>query len=231
MHKSICSMLLALQVNNWNQERIENQVENEILTSLLSNLKEDEISLKQHSGFDSLRAISVTIILEAINGKVPSYSAEELTRLDMHYDYRKNVGQVLTGEWKIDFPHMLRYIVGSELSFQPRDMAYKSLTQGENSAIIDDKSLLNSISSYYNSAYYINRAENTLRNNITHHFKRMILSDNRLTSDFNYFMSQKSNFENWLIDIESNASWQKSMYDSQLRELRGLKKKIEFHIY
>ncbi|UCD60783.1 MAG: hypothetical protein JSV59_13070 [Flavobacteriaceae bacterium] len=218
-------ILLALQVNNWNEERKDNKTRTEILTSLIGDLEEDRVSLKNHAKYDSLRTIAANLILDTLKGKPIEYSAKELTNLDIHFYYRKNVGQVLTGDWKHDFSHMLNLLIANDLSFQPRDMTYKALIQGDNATLIKDRTLENSISQYYNHVYYLNRGEDTMRDELSVEFKRQLMSDSRLTNDFDFFRKHKIKYESWIINSEINASWQKYSYqqlvilNSNLQEL------------
>jgi len=223
----VVGILMALQINNWNNQKIDNNTKNEILNTLLKNLDEDKISLQNHANWDSLRAISANLMLDALNERPIQYSVEDLRKLDIHYFYRKNIGQIITGNWEVDFTHFLKHVLAVDLSFQPRDMTYKMLIQGNNGSLIENKNLINSISSYYNAVYYRNRGENTQRDNYTYVFKQYISSDSRLTDDFEFLKKRKINIENWVKEIEKDASWQKFSYIRLGKELIALQSKIK----
>ena len=221
----IC-ILLALQVNNWNTQKNQNKTKAEILNSLINNLEEDKISLIKHANYDALRSITANLILDTLKGKPIEYSAKKLSKLDIHYNFRKNIGQVLEGEWSQDFFHILVNLLGNDLSFQSGDMTYNALIQGDNTTLNNDIRLDNSISEYYNSVYYLNRGENTMRDELSLEFKRQLMSDSRLTNDFEFFTEHSVKFENWIILMEKNATYQKYSYQQLLVLHKELQDKI-----
>ena len=93
----VIGILIALQINNWNEQRKQKSIELELLSSLSSDLDANIDALKRVLVFDSLVVVSNKIIMAAINDPNSTYHDS----LDIHFGK-----SIRSGEFK---PQKLTY--------------------------------------------------------------------------------------------------------------------------
>ena len=116
-------ILLALQVNNWNQERTENKVAKNYLERIHRDVVLDTINFHKKLKSNSELRIDIKNVLTDLNNKVDSF--EEVTHICNVF------GQVL------------------DQIFTPNDNTYKSMVSTGNQNLITNIALLESIANLY----------------------------------------------------------------------------------
>jgi len=76
----VIGILIALQINNWNQNRIENQVEKRLLKELHENLEYNEQTLKSDIAEEYKSMHSVKQVLEILENRLPYHDS-----MDYHF--------------------------------------------------------------------------------------------------------------------------------------------------
>ena len=124
-------ILLALQVNNWNEEHKIELRKIEYMKSLVLDLKKDSIRLNECINFDSIKTVSLAKILVAFKNKTKfKASPREL------YNYTSVTKSLII-----------------------HNATYKSMTSENGIELLDNVKIENAISSYYSSAEHIIRFE------------------------------------------------------------------------
>jgi len=120
----VVGILIALQINNWNQSRLDQEKEKKYLKEISDNLKSDilkiEVVLDFNIGKDSL--INETIELLDIKNTTP-------------------IPQMLGPRLET---------LGTYEAFHPNDLGFKNLISADNISLIEDDSLRKLILEYYN---------------------------------------------------------------------------------
>lgn len=83
-------ILLALQVNNWNQKRIQRISEVKLLTQLKSNLVTNEARLLESISIEERCARSATIIVNHLDARLPYHDS-----LNIHFGYAHFSGDIV----------------------------------------------------------------------------------------------------------------------------------------
>lgn len=120
----VIGILIALQINNWNESRKEQRLLEASLTSLRMNLNEDIGNFQQQLAHNK-------IVLQAIDFTFRLISIPEYSRLDPR--------QIADSTFHI----------ASERDFQPTSTAFKSMESGAHFRWIADQALTESIYRYY----------------------------------------------------------------------------------
>lgn len=118
-------ILLALQINNWNNDRIERKLETNILSEILVNLEKDVINLKSKIKYNENKYKVNTEVLEHLEQKTPLTDS-------LKYFYSR-----LTGRG----------------TFEPITVAYENL-KSKGIDIIQNDSLRIAISELYDFKYF-----------------------------------------------------------------------------
>ena len=71
----VIGILIALQINNWNQDRIERNTELEILKGMQNTLRSDLIDLERHMRYNAISNRSTQIILEHLERDLPYHDS------------------------------------------------------------------------------------------------------------------------------------------------------------
>jgi len=78
----VIGILIALQINNWNENRQNKKTENNYLLGIIDNLDKDIEELKSHLGKDTLQLQAQTTILRSFRGeKIKNNSSELVTAI------------------------------------------------------------------------------------------------------------------------------------------------------
>ncbi|WP_297691597.1 DUF6090 family protein [uncultured Eudoraea sp.] len=117
-------ILLALQVNNWNEDRKERIIEQEVYNNLLTDINKDRITLKERM----------------------TLSKNETNAL---YDLVHNA--YTTQKTSEDYINLLSHVLWNADNFILQDKTFDELVNSGKLAILKDKSLKNRILEYYKS--------------------------------------------------------------------------------
>ncbi|MCJ7468017.1 MAG: DUF6090 family protein [Maribacter sp.] len=120
----VIGILIALQINNWNEERKERILEREIYENLLTDIQEDLITLKERTAL----------------------SMSETKAL---YDFVHNAYNIQ--KTSQDYINLLSPVLWNADNFILQDKTFDELVNSGKLGIIKDKSLKNEILAYYKS--------------------------------------------------------------------------------
>jgi hypothetical protein len=118
-------ILLALQINNWNNDRIEHKLESNILSEILVNLEKDVINLNSKIKFNENKSKLNKEVLEHLEQKTPLTDS-------LKYSYSRLIGRG---------------------TFEPITVAYENL-KSKGIDIIQNDSLRIAISELYDFKYF-----------------------------------------------------------------------------
>jgi len=118
-------ILLALQINNWNNDRIENNLESNILSEILVNLEKDVVNIHSKIRFNEIKVKINTEVLRHLEQKTPMTDS-------LRISYGKLIGRG---------------------TFEPITVAYENL-KSKGIDIIQNDSLRISISELYDFKYF-----------------------------------------------------------------------------
>lgn len=119
----VIGILIALQVNNWNEERANKKLEKEYYCRFLENINQDETVLMEFISNTNDRLV-------AANEYVRLLQQEKVTKLKI-------------GEALYDL------VTGSPIQFETNNTAYLDLTAGSNLNIIEDLMIKEALNNYY----------------------------------------------------------------------------------
>ncbi|MFX0555739.1 DUF6090 family protein [Maribacter sp. CXY002] len=120
-------ILLALQVNNWNEIRKQNKTEKEFLSSVKNDLKQDKAFIQ--------------LIIEQIEPRIDAYETLNKNLTILYKHDRKSLDSI----FKIYFK--------SQRTFYPIFGSYESALSGNQLTIFRNKELLQRVVKLYNSTY------------------------------------------------------------------------------
>ncbi|WP_145758328.1 DUF6090 family protein [Sediminicola sp. YIK13] len=123
----VLGILIALQINNWNESRKQSTAEKEFITSLKNDLKQDKIFIES--------------VIELNEPRIESY---KILNNDIHNLYT-NDRNSLDSIFKIYFR--------SQRTFYPISGSYESAVSGNQITIFRNKALVNKVVKLYNSTY------------------------------------------------------------------------------
>jgi hypothetical protein len=119
----VIGILIALQINNWNQERIENKIGKNYLERIHRDLVLDTLSFHKKIASNNASRVDIKNVLIDLNNKVDSF--EEVTRLCTVF------GEVL------------------DQIFTPKDNTYRGMVSSGNQNLIKNTELLEAIANLY----------------------------------------------------------------------------------
>ncbi len=121
----VIGILIALQINNWNEQRKANLLEADYYCRLLEDIKQDNIQIKALivRSQDRLKASNQAVRL--LQGRNPK-SIEVAHQIDL------SIKAIFT-------------------DFQPNNSAFEDLKSGANLSIIKDKNIIKALNTYFNS--------------------------------------------------------------------------------
>ena len=124
-------ILLALQINNWNEERKEKREEINTLSGILSDLEENDKSLQRLKKLYRQRLSYYTYV-------VPSFEIDSIDHVELKDSTRL-----------INYP----YLTGRPRSYRINAGNYNSMISDGNTSLISNKKLLNDIQMLYDVHY------------------------------------------------------------------------------
>jgi len=123
----VIGILIALQINNWNESRKQTISEKEFITSVKSDLRQDKYFINH--------------IVELIEPKVDAYKS--LNR-DLQYLYEND---------RVKLDSLFHNYFKSQRTFYPISGSYESAVSGNKITVFRNKDLIRSIIKLYNSTY------------------------------------------------------------------------------
>jgi hypothetical protein len=202
----VIGILIALQINNWNNNSAERRLESEILNEILVNLKADlqniEIKKKENSRFEKHNQL----VYEHLKNKSPLTDS-----LKYHYSFLYGFG-----------------------NFQPIKVGYENLkSRGLN--IIKNQAIRKEISELYEYKYYfmVEDIRQAIENIQTIHKNQIIT---KLITKSSYASAQPINlvalqndiqFQETLKNIAFSRRWTNDRLDEGKEEILKVIKKIE----
>jgi hypothetical protein len=143
-------ILLAIQVNNWNERRLNKLIEQEYLTGIVNDLNIDILAYKAAIKSDSILIISVHSVLKSYTSNQPINSDSMLT--------------ISKPFWRI-------------YSLDAQTNTYEEMKASGNVVIISSKELRHEINSYYKFFNEIIDVEKTNNNMIVNSFLDFIIEE------------------------------------------------------
>ncbi|NEV94641.1 hypothetical protein G3567_10845 [Psychroflexus sp. YR1-1] len=123
----VIGILIALQINNWNERRIQHEKEKEIITSVKNDLKQDRAFIQ--------------FTIEVIEPKIEAYSTLNRDLFDLYQNDRKSLDSI----FKIYF--------STNRTFYPILGSYQSAVSGNQLTNFRNKKLSQQLIKLYNSTY------------------------------------------------------------------------------
>ncbi len=149
----VIGILIALQINNWNEESKNKVLGQEYYCRLLEDANQDKEELKN-------------LISVAQKRLVASNQAARLLQKDKAYKSEVGIQMNLS-------------IRGSYAYFKPNASAFEDLKSGANLNIIEDKSIIKSLNSYFNK---IEGYSKILESNVENSLRRYFVYDDLFTT-------------------------------------------------
>lgn len=123
----VIGILIALQINNWNEIRKQKETEKEFIASVKNDLRQDKVFIQ--------------LIIEQIEPKIEAYKTLNNNLLNLYQHDRKSLDSI----FKIYFK--------SQRTFYPIFGSYKSAESGNQLTAFRNKDLLQKVVKLYNSTY------------------------------------------------------------------------------
>ena len=86
----VIGILIALQINNWNENRKSKTIEKEYLNGMLRNLKSDINELDRHIGLDTIRFDAYTYLIRTFSSNSSTSIEQEIV---------SNINSIMTQHW------------------------------------------------------------------------------------------------------------------------------------
>ncbi len=123
----VIGILIALQINNWNETRKQDKAEKEFITSVKNDLKQDNAFIQ--------------LIIEGIEPKMEAYEILNSDLPNLYQKERKSLDSI----FKIYF--------NGQRTFYPISGSYQSAVSGNKLTTFSNKDLIHKIVKLYNSTY------------------------------------------------------------------------------
>ena len=223
----VIGILIALQVNNWNNNKINKELKNELLIALSKDLEDDKELLQRRIIWDSIRLLGAQILHDTMNNQSVEIDIQALNGMadQIQSSFKRAF------ENRIQSLEVLRYnYLRRDLSFSAQKATFLSLSQGDNLTKLKNIELQNSISSYYTLVDYVNMSENYIRDHETIQYVTLFAEDPLLSSDLTYFLSKKKEIIGVIELVKEMAGTQLNLYKQLMTKLVLLKENVEAEI-
>ncbi len=209
----VIGILIALQINNWNEERKESKLELEILSGLSSDLTNNKVKITNMISRDSIIIVGNQYILSLLK------------------DYNSSFHDSL----QFSFGNINRYDV-----FFPQGMAYESL-KSKGFHIIKNDSLRTDIIELYDETYFINSHIRDLKSELYTSTNSMLNKrlftakdiNHKIPNDFNelkkdtefintlsHLTAENINFQDYAKIMLSKTMTVKNEIDNEIEKLK-----------
>ncbi|WP_051044092.1 DUF6090 family protein [Psychroflexus gondwanensis] len=123
----VIGILIALQINNWNESRKQGISEKEFIASIKNDLKQDKAFIQ--------------LIVENIEPKIVTYKVLNSDLPNLYYNERKSLDSI--------FPIYFK----TQRTFYPISGSYESAVSGNQITVFQNKELIQKVIKLYNSTY------------------------------------------------------------------------------
>jgi hypothetical protein len=123
----VIGILIALSINNWNESRKQSISENEFITSVKNDLKQDKAFIQ--------------LIIEIIEPRIEAYEALNSDLSNLYNNDRKSLDSIFHNYFK------------TQRTFYPISGSYESAVSGNQITVFRNKELIQKIIKIYNSTY------------------------------------------------------------------------------
>jgi hypothetical protein len=123
----VIGILIALQINTWNEDRKQSTSEDEFITSVKNDLKQDKAFIQ--------------LVVETIEPRIEAYTALNSGLANLYNNDRKSLDSIFHDYFK------------SNRTFYPISGSYESAVSGNKITVFRNKELIQQISTLYNSTY------------------------------------------------------------------------------
>jgi hypothetical protein len=205
----VIGILIALQINNWNEWKQERVKEKEVLHSLAENLENNIKELENISSVNERGTQSAMVIMDVLENKRPYEDS-----LVQHFGYALNI-----------------YDSGEKLSL----IGYESL-KNTGIDIIQNKELKNRIINLYESVFEsskgrLDRNGKMYMDIINIRQDRFLRRPGFRFEPFNYDQLLRDDyFYSWLVTISDNRSWANSSVNKSLEVAREVLQAINVEL-
>ena len=123
----VIGILIALQINNWNETRKQSTSEKEFITSVKNDLKQDKAFIQA--------------VIEIIEPKIEAYKALNSDLPNLYHNDRKSLDSIFQIYFNI------------QRTFYPISGSYESAVSGNQITVFRNKEVIHKIITLYNSTY------------------------------------------------------------------------------
>ena len=123
----VIGILIALSINNWNESRKQSISENEFITSVKNDLKQDKAFIQ--------------LVIEIIEPRIEAYKALNSDLPNLYNNDRKSLDSIFHNYFK------------TQRTFYPISGSYESAVSGNKITVFRNKELIQKIIKLYNSTY------------------------------------------------------------------------------
>jgi hypothetical protein len=123
----VIGILMALQINNWNESRNQSTSEKEFISSVKNDLKQDKVFIQ--------------LIVELIESRIVAYKVLNSDLPNLYDNDRNLLDSIFHNYFK------------SQRTFYPISGSYKSTVSGNQITVFRNKELIQKIIKLYNSTY------------------------------------------------------------------------------
>lgn len=123
----VIGILIALQINNWNETRKQHKIEKELITSVKNDLIQDKAFIQ--------------LIIEFIEPKIEAYKALNGDLTNLYQKERKSLDSLFS------------IYFSSQRTFYPISGTYESAVSGNQLTVFQNKEIVHEVVKLYNSTY------------------------------------------------------------------------------
>ena len=225
----VIGILIALQINTWNGQRLDQELKMDLLVALSEDLRHDQTHLDETLAYDSMRWEMATFLIDTLSDRQMNIDLDlvnkHLSRVNKSYSR----GLVLADRNHV--VQMAALALRFDLSFDSRKSTFQSLSQGNLLIKMKDIDLQNAITNYYNAVDIVNRAEGFIREKLTFQYTNFVINDMKITSDFDYLMSKRKEVLKRVEIIKESIFIQFINYNRLADALKSLQERVNNEIH
>jgi len=168
----VIGILIALSINNWNQNRTNNIEEHNYYCKFLDDVRQDREMLNEQREIAKLR-------LHHSNRLLQNLQSENVNLADLANDMKLSVQSI-------------------NANLEPTKIAFEDLKSSGSLKIIRDDAIKNKLSNYYSSAQGI---MNVINDNYAAIGERFKSNNDRLNTGWVYLVEDQNGFDTTLVDV------------------------------
>lgn len=212
----VIGILIALQINNWNNDRSERQLENQYLTEITSNLNSDLVNIERVLSFNKKKDSAIEMTFQLMSKPVTSQSSISLLPL---------------------LPILTEYEV-----FLSNRVAFDNMTSASSIGLISNDTLRQRLSTYYKNTLNLGDFTQEQIKQQTRRFvdeSLIMVADERMAKTLtgynikleqtNNFYTSPVNFKN-LFNMRMNMVGQNNLMSSLKKQINSILEIVETKI-